>query len=264
MTNYLTIGQVAQIKGINVKSLRYYDKLGILKPAYTDKNTGYRYYTPQQLLYIDMIRLLIELDIPLKNWWSYFNADYEFDLDRLLSDGRRIAEHKIDTICLLLQKIDMAMTGIDATEQCTPPDEGIFYKRYIPERHYLCQSISFEHSVDQFQAVMHELFQLGESYHITTNFPAGLLCDVKDGTEHFSIFVKIYEPAPFSPHYRCIPSGYYRCHTTTPMDIYHLAERYPEEYSACGSLTIIEEDLIGKNIHVETPLVELQFPVSGP
>ena len=41
MSKHLSIGQVAQIKGVHVKSLRYYDKIGILKPAYTDPNTGF-------------------------------------------------------------------------------------------------------------------------------------------------------------------------------------------------------------------------------
>ncbi|MBQ5926379.1 MAG: MerR family transcriptional regulator, partial [Clostridia bacterium] len=32
-----------------VKTLRYYDKLGLLKPAFIDSNTGYRYYTDEQI-----------------------------------------------------------------------------------------------------------------------------------------------------------------------------------------------------------------------
>ncbi|MCI6018485.1 MAG: MerR family transcriptional regulator [Clostridiales bacterium] len=88
MSKYLSIGQVAQIKGVHVKSLRYYDKIGILKPAYTDPNTGYRYYERQQLLYIDLIQFLVDLDIPLKNWFLYCNEDGTFNLKKLLADGR--------------------------------------------------------------------------------------------------------------------------------------------------------------------------------
>ena len=34
MKEYLTIGEVSKMKGVGIKSLRYYDRLGILKPAY--------------------------------------------------------------------------------------------------------------------------------------------------------------------------------------------------------------------------------------
>ena len=33
MKGYLSIGKVAKLKGVSVKSLRYYDEIGILKPA---------------------------------------------------------------------------------------------------------------------------------------------------------------------------------------------------------------------------------------
>ena len=41
--NLLTIGNLSKQTGVHVKSLRYYGQLGILLPAYTDPDTGYRY-----------------------------------------------------------------------------------------------------------------------------------------------------------------------------------------------------------------------------
>lgn len=57
-----TISEFAKLRDININSLRYYEKIGVLKPAYTDSNTGYRYYTPDQLSVLDMILLCISLD----------------------------------------------------------------------------------------------------------------------------------------------------------------------------------------------------------
>ena len=50
MDGYMTIGEVAKVKQISIKALRYYEKIGILKPAYCDPNTGYRYYKNEQML----------------------------------------------------------------------------------------------------------------------------------------------------------------------------------------------------------------------
>jgi len=44
-----TIGEFSMINKITTKTLRYYDRLGLLKPARVDDWTGYRYYTREQL-----------------------------------------------------------------------------------------------------------------------------------------------------------------------------------------------------------------------
>ena len=45
MNRYFTISKFARLRGIDINSLRYYERLGILIPAYTDPHTRYRYYT---------------------------------------------------------------------------------------------------------------------------------------------------------------------------------------------------------------------------
>lgn len=43
------IGMFSKMNKITIKALRYYDEMGLLKPAYIDDFTGYRYYTSEQL-----------------------------------------------------------------------------------------------------------------------------------------------------------------------------------------------------------------------
>jgi DNA-binding transcriptional MerR regulator len=45
----LKIGEVADFFRISVKAVRIYEKKGIIVPAYIDPESGYRYYTPDQL-----------------------------------------------------------------------------------------------------------------------------------------------------------------------------------------------------------------------
>lgn len=42
-TNLLGIGQFSRMSRMTVKALRYYDEQGVLKPAYIDSASGYRY-----------------------------------------------------------------------------------------------------------------------------------------------------------------------------------------------------------------------------
>lgn len=260
MSNYLTIGQVAQIKGVHVKSLRYYDKIGILKPAYTDPSSGYRYYTPQQLLYVDLIQFLVDLDIPLKNWDLYHHSDGSFNLKKLLADGKVISEQKIKNLRRGLQRVEMATIDIDYAEQYADYDQS--YTRYIPERHYLIYPINHQHNTEEFQIVMKKLIDQSKALGIAHNFPAGVMMDHTPEKDTYFIFIKVYEPIPDCENYRFIPSGYYNCIRTTPMEIYQLKELYPREFDMVNHGTIIEEDYILQLINVETPMVELQFPIN--
>ena len=45
----LKIGEMADFFQISVKAVRIYEKKGIITPAYIDPESGYRYYTPDQL-----------------------------------------------------------------------------------------------------------------------------------------------------------------------------------------------------------------------
>lgn len=45
----LSIGEFSKICQVTIKTLRYYDKIGLLKPVWVDEATGYRYYSREQL-----------------------------------------------------------------------------------------------------------------------------------------------------------------------------------------------------------------------
>ena len=65
MKNYFLISEFAKLRDININSLRYYEKLGLLKPAYVEERTGYRYYSAEQVSVLNKILLCINLGIPL-------------------------------------------------------------------------------------------------------------------------------------------------------------------------------------------------------
>lgn len=59
------VGTVARLAQVSVRTLRHYDELGLLKPAHVDPLTGYRHYTPGQLLRLHRILVLRDLGVPL-------------------------------------------------------------------------------------------------------------------------------------------------------------------------------------------------------
>src|SRR5271168_4465477 len=60
------IGEFAQIAQVSGRQLRFYDQLGLLRPAHIDTQTGYRYYTIRQLPRLNSILALKELGLSLE------------------------------------------------------------------------------------------------------------------------------------------------------------------------------------------------------
>lgn len=61
----LRIGNFARLSRVSIKTLRYYDEIGILKPVYIDAETNYRYYDIKQLARIHRILALKDLNLSL-------------------------------------------------------------------------------------------------------------------------------------------------------------------------------------------------------
>ena len=73
--HYFTISEFGKLRNVNINSLRYYEKIGILKPDHVDAETGYRYYSPDQLPILDVILLWLDFGMPLKELKSYISDD---------------------------------------------------------------------------------------------------------------------------------------------------------------------------------------------
>ncbi|MEY9855007.1 DNA-binding transcriptional MerR regulator [Catenulispora sp. GAS73] len=61
----LTIGDFSRATQLSVKTLRHYHRVGLLAPADVDADTGYRWYTTDQIQTAQVIRRFRDLDMPL-------------------------------------------------------------------------------------------------------------------------------------------------------------------------------------------------------
>lgn len=64
--NRWTTGQVSKQRNISVRTLRYYDQIGLLTPSYKEDN-GRRYYSEKDLFTLEKITLLKSLSLPLED-----------------------------------------------------------------------------------------------------------------------------------------------------------------------------------------------------
>jgi DNA-binding transcriptional MerR regulator len=61
------IGDFSRIARVSCRLLRYYDELGLLKPAQLERDSGYRYYSASQLPHLNRILVLKELGLSLED-----------------------------------------------------------------------------------------------------------------------------------------------------------------------------------------------------
>ena len=88
----MPIGRFSRLTGVGVKALRHYDEVGLLAPAAVDDETGYRFYSADQVDRAEAIRLLRRLDMPLEEIRSTLAAGDPATLRAaLVSHQRQIA-----------------------------------------------------------------------------------------------------------------------------------------------------------------------------
>lgn len=71
------IGEFSSLTQVSVKNLRWYDEIGLLKPALVDAETGYRYYLARQISRLAKILILKNLGFSLEQIGIMLDGDIQ-------------------------------------------------------------------------------------------------------------------------------------------------------------------------------------------
>ena len=189
MSKYLSIGKVSKLKNVSIKSLRYYDRIGILKPAFVNEQTNYRYYTQEQLYLLDAITLCIKLGIPLKDLNGYVENG-SINLQKLLYDGKILAEEKIMEIhnCLealqdTLQQLSGSVNGMakipESKSGIMLPDG--FYQNTLDTRVVLTVPLEDMDTPKYYGQYILKLFVTAQQMKIAVAYPSGIIHEYNNG-----------------------------------------------------------------------------------
>jgi DNA-binding transcriptional MerR regulator len=106
----MQIKEFAEFTGVSVRTLHYYDEIGLLAPADVDRFTGYRYYDEVSLLRMQEILFYRELDFSLKSIGEILNSP-DYDKTRALREQKKLLTLKKERLERLISAVDDAMRG---------------------------------------------------------------------------------------------------------------------------------------------------------
>jgi len=121
MVRNYRIGEFARLAGISIKTLRFYDEIGLLRPVSIDARTRYRHYAAAQLEEVASILSMKELGVPLGEIRSLVRKGGSAANRReLLGDLRKRIEYAIRRATQSLDCIDAAVRELDRPQPPVP------------------------------------------------------------------------------------------------------------------------------------------------
>lgn len=256
MKNLFTISEFARLRNININSLRYYEKIGILKPVKVDSRTGYRYYSPEQLPILDVIRLCHDFGMPLKQLKTYIDDGNLINNTALFETGRRIAEERLQNAQTELHKIEYTIQYLAVnsrySEQC-----GI-YAREIPERHVITSEYDGELAdVKGLETASAVLYEYAQGKQLVPVFPSGLILEYNGTGFKTKVFFEVMSSKSDSS-VEILAAGSFLCRQVDLAAGVSLPETIVETYGDCDGAKLIVSNMLLDKYQVGTKKSELQ------
>jgi len=94
----LTIKEFSEMSGLEQSTLRYWDDIGLFKPAHRNPDNSYRYYSPDQIILVNFIKVLSNLRVPLKVIASVSENRTPEDILRLMEQQEAILDTQLNQL----------------------------------------------------------------------------------------------------------------------------------------------------------------------
>lgn len=156
----LKIGDFSKLGHVTVKTLRYYGRMGLLKPTFIDRFTSYRYYSLEQLPRLNRILALKDLGFSLDQVAELLDEEVPVEQMRGMLrrkqaelEARLAAEqNRLGRVAARLQQIEREgrVVGVDVLLKSAPPQAAAVVRTLVPAVERLPQYL------DQLAGELHE------------------------------------------------------------------------------------------------------------
>lgn len=176
--NLLTIGELSKRTGCSIKSLRYYDSIGLLKPVYVDPNSNYRYYNFEQTRIVELIQISVHLSIPLKEVKDLvFKDDTKFNYRQLIEYGKKVTEEKISNLNDTLRLLNHLQEDIERINSYSDYESKEFN---FDEKYYYTHPLYEDEMNDNFYKLLDVMFNECFSKNLSIKHDYCVIINIKD------------------------------------------------------------------------------------
>jgi len=251
------IGVLAKLSGVHIRSLRYYETLGILKPEYIDPETLYRYYTYRQMRVVEAIQYCVELDIPLKKFAEFLSQESgQIDYAALAQYGKKVTEEKMQSILNRQRFLEEMTEGMAHAAKCAQNGKTT---TWFPERYFYFAPYTGPQNGGTFQSAMVKLINDLESNGFQASYSNGVMLRFQGGKPESFCFVEIKKTGKdisAYPQIFTIPAGAYLCVTAGESSIERAADIFSGQLSE--DCVVYETELFLEKFDYNNPVYELR------
>ena len=126
------IKEFAKLTGVSVRTLHYYDEIGLLKPAFIDEQNGYRDYDEKSLGRMVEILFYRELDFPLKSILEILSSP-DYDKATAIRKQKELLTLKKERLERLISALDEAEKGEIQMNTFNNNEYETARKKYVDE-----------------------------------------------------------------------------------------------------------------------------------
>ncbi len=117
-TTYIKIKEFADLTGVSVRTLQYYDEINLLKPVYVNEH-GHRFYDSNSFSELFIITSLKNLGMSLKDIDQYLR-DSNFDINAFIEEEKRRIEKTVIDLQLRLMRLSIIGDQISGENEISP------------------------------------------------------------------------------------------------------------------------------------------------
>lgn len=207
--NLFSIGELAKICNISVSALRHYDRKGVLKPAYVDLETGYRYYDDDSIVTASLLTVYKNYDLSLEQVKALLDREDLSALRQLFKEQTEQIDKQISTLRMTRKFFSEWFDLINEAEKVMEKDDPCIRIRFVSYDNML----SMEPKIHTYTQLKHLL----------------VYCDGICNNEH--VFT-------YGPLFLAFPSTAARLKGDLHHVRYYIAACYPEELRSCRRVNL--------------------------
>lgn len=260
--NFFTIGEVSKIKGITIRALRFYDRIGLLKPSYIDPESRYRYYHINQFVYLDIIKAARTMDISPNDLVPYFIERNSKGLISFLDKHNEIIRLRIAELQNVIYGLNEIKKTLHSAETAGRDNE--VYVRHLPNRYAVTIPYEERKSAEDIVLDYSELYLAISRIGIINTYQEGLLFSENERNEFSPAYLCCFvADGKDNNQYCMVPGGNYICVCYTKEKI-EQQQKILSDYLQLNNLApldIVQVGLLTDLLAEETELFELQVRV---